>query len=96
MFAQNLDHFVFALENDADYDKQRELLRSCVFTVNYRKSSKWDEDVLNFYEDLQKLKDEAKILFLILLLHFLLLMNKNKLKSCSAAKRLLLQLLNPS
>lgn len=60
LFAQNLDHFVFALENDADYDKQRELLRSCVFTVNYRKSSKWDEDVLNFYEDLQKLKDEAK------------------------------------
>lgn len=60
LFAQNLDHFVAALENDSDYDQQRELLRSCVFTVNYRKSSKWDEDILKFYDDLQKLKDEAK------------------------------------
>lgn len=60
LFAQNLEHFMTALEKDEDYDQQRELLRSCIFTVNYRKSNKWDEDILDFYEEMQKLKDEAK------------------------------------
>lgn len=32
----------------------------CTFNGRYRKSSKWDEDLLEFYGDLQKLKDEAK------------------------------------
>ena len=60
LFAQNIDNFVQAVKEDADYDKQRELLRSCVFTVSFRKSKKWDEDLVEFYEEIQALKDESK------------------------------------
>ena len=60
LFAQNIDNFVQAVKEDADYDKQRELLRSCVFTISFRKSKKWDEDLLEFYEEIQALKDESK------------------------------------
>ncbi|HBQ43561.1 MAG TPA: hypothetical protein DD724_04785, partial [Lactobacillus acetotolerans] len=30
------------------------------FTGNYRKSKKWDEDLLDFYQEAQDLKNEAK------------------------------------
>ena len=60
LFAQNLHNFLAALTEDKPYDEQRDLLRSCAFTVRYRKSNKWDEDIVEFYGDLQKLKDEAK------------------------------------
>ena len=60
LFAQNLHNFLAALTEDESYDEQRDLLRSCAFTGRYRKSNKWDEDIVEFYGDLQKLKDEAK------------------------------------
>lgn len=60
LFSQNLDNFITSVQNDADYDKQRELLRACVFTINFRKSKKWDEDLLDFYSEIKNLKDEAK------------------------------------
>ena len=60
LFAQNLHNFLAALTEDKPYDEQRDLLRSCAFTGRYRKSNKWDEDIVEFYGDLQKLKDEAK------------------------------------
>lgn len=60
IFAQNLNNFITALENDEDYDHQRELLRSCTFKGGYRKSKTWDEDILDFYGEMQKIKDEAK------------------------------------
>lgn len=60
LFDQNLQNFLAALDEDKPYDEQRDLLRLCTFNGRYRKSSKWDEDLLEFYGDLQKLKDEAK------------------------------------
>lgn len=60
LFKKNLDNFINALTNDTDYNEQREILRSCIFTGNYRKSKKWDEDLLDFYQEAQDLKNEAK------------------------------------
>ncbi|GAA3636322.1 helicase-exonuclease AddAB subunit AddA [Lactobacillus hamsteri] len=60
IFDQNLTTFITGLTEDKSYDELRSLLRGCVFTGKYRKSKKWDEDLLDFYEEAQALKDEAK------------------------------------
>ncbi|WEV40690.1 helicase-exonuclease AddAB subunit AddA [Lactobacillus sp. ESL0681] len=60
LFATNLKNFYQAVKQDDDYDKQRSLLRSCVFTGSYRKSAKWDEDLQASYQECQALKKEAK------------------------------------
>lgn len=60
LFSQNLNNFITTLEEDEDYNHQRELMRSCTFKGGYRKSKKWDEDILDFYSEMQKIKDEAK------------------------------------
>lgn len=60
LFLQNLGNFIKALKEDKSYDQQKALLRLCKFTLRYQKSKKWDEDLLVFYAEMQKLKDEAK------------------------------------
>lgn len=59
LFKKCLDNYFSSIANDQKYDLQRELLRSCIFTVSSRKSKKWDEDVLDFYNDCLQLKNEA-------------------------------------
>lgn len=59
-FAQNLQRFIAALKSDQPYSDLRELLRTCRFTTSFRKSKKWDEDLLAFYQNVQNLKKEAK------------------------------------
>ncbi|RMC50277.1 helicase-exonuclease AddAB subunit AddA [Lactobacillus sp. ESL0263] len=58
LFDKCLQNYLASIESDENYDKQRELLRSCLFT-SFRKSSKWDEDLLNFYEECVELKKDA-------------------------------------
>ncbi|WEV36097.1 helicase-exonuclease AddAB subunit AddA [Lactobacillus sp. ESL0677] len=59
-FHQALSNYRQSLAADDDYETQRTYLRSCVFTGNYRKSNKWDEDLLDAYQESQALKEEAK------------------------------------
>lgn len=49
--------YLNSLENDDNYNQQRELLRNCTFT-RFSKSSKWDEDLLDFYQECSDLKSE--------------------------------------
>lgn len=58
--ANNLNNFVTAVENDDNYDTQREYLHSFDFSARYQRSQKWDEDELDFYNELQSLKKEVK------------------------------------
>ena len=58
LFDKCLQNYLSSIERDENYDKQRELLRSCLFT-SFRKSSKWDEDLLDFYEECVELKKDA-------------------------------------
>ena len=58
LFDKCLQNYLSSIESDENYDKQRELLRSCLFT-SFRKSSKWDEDLLDFYEECVELKKDA-------------------------------------
>ena len=58
LFDKCLQNYLASIERDENYDKQRELLRSCLFT-SFRKSSKWDEDLLDFYEECVELKKDA-------------------------------------
>lgn len=59
-FQQALANYRKSLAEDEDYETQRAFLRSCIFTGTYRKSSKWDEDLLDVYQESQTLKEEAK------------------------------------
>ena len=58
LFDKCLQNYLASIERDENYDKQRELLRSCLFT-SFRKSSKWDEDLLDFYEECVELKKDT-------------------------------------
>ena len=58
LFDKCLQNYLASIESDENYDKQRELLRSCLFT-SFRKSSKWDEDLLDFYEECVELKKDT-------------------------------------
>ncbi|WP_278959932.1 helicase-exonuclease AddAB subunit AddA [Lactobacillus apis] len=58
LFDKCLQNYLASIESAENYDKQRELLRSCLFT-SFRKSSKWDEDLLDFYEECVELKKDA-------------------------------------
>ena len=58
LFDKCLQNYLASIERDENYDKQRELLRSCLFT-SFRKSSKWDKDLLDFYEECVELKKDA-------------------------------------
>ena len=58
LFDKCLQNYLASIESDENYDKQRELLRSCLFT-SFRRSSKWDEDLLDFYEECVELKKDA-------------------------------------
>ena len=58
LFDKCLQNYLASIESDENYDKQRELLRSCLFT-SFRKSSKWDEDLLDFYEECVEFKKDA-------------------------------------
>ena len=58
LFDKCLQNYLASIERDENYDKQRELLRSCLFT-SFRKSSKWDEDLLDFYEECVEFKKDA-------------------------------------
>lgn len=58
-FEKNLLTFIDLLKNDASYNELREALRACIFP-SFRKSKKWDEVELEFYERIQDLKTEAK------------------------------------
>ncbi|MDF7638920.1 helicase-exonuclease AddAB subunit AddA [Lactobacillus sp. ESL0791] len=60
LFQKLLANYLKALRADVSYDEQRELLQSCIFTGNYRKSNKWDEDLLDLYQESQDLKNQAK------------------------------------
>ncbi|RVU71728.1 MULTISPECIES: helicase-exonuclease AddAB subunit AddA [Lactobacillus] len=59
-FSQKLDSFVTALKTDQNYDQLQSLLRNCLFLGRYSKSKKWDEDLIEFYDESQALKKEAK------------------------------------
>ena len=59
IFQKCLNRYLEGLVNDANYDDQRQLLRSCLFTGTFRKSKKWDEDLLAFYQNCYDRKAEA-------------------------------------
>ena len=59
LFAKCLANYLVALKNDADYDDQREKLRDCIFRGSMHKSSKWDEDVIAFYDECHSVKEAA-------------------------------------
>lgn len=59
-FAQKLNNYLTAVENDADYDQQRTYLRACAFIGGYSKRRKWDEAEQEFYRELQTFKAAAK------------------------------------
>ncbi len=60
VFYQRLHDYSTALKQDVSFDQQRELLRACSFEGLIRKSKKWDEDILDFYEDSLELRESAK------------------------------------
>lgn len=60
LFTQNLQQLTAALQSDQPYADLRERIRACQFTVSFRKSKKWDEDLLSFYQNAQNLKNDAK------------------------------------
>lgn len=60
LFLQKVKLFSKGLNDDLDYNELRERLRSCIFELKPRKSSKWDEDLQEFYQTTQDLKAEAK------------------------------------
>ena len=60
LFAKCLAHYLAALKNDAAYDDQREKLRDCIFRGSMRKSAKWDEDIIAFYDECSDFKKEVK------------------------------------
>ena len=59
LFNECLAGYLDSLKHDAAYDDQRAKLRACIFRKNIRKSSKWDEDLVAFYEECVNLKNEA-------------------------------------
>jgi len=65
-FSKRLTRVEASLESDT-FDQIRASLQNCQFTENPRKSSKWDEDLLDRYASLSQtraeLKDQIKSLF---------------------------------
>ncbi|WP_317638208.1 helicase-exonuclease AddAB subunit AddA [Lactobacillus xylocopicola] len=59
LFQKCLTGYLDALKSDANYDQQRAMLRSCTFASGMRRSKKWDEDLLDFYDEALALKNEA-------------------------------------
>lgn len=59
-FAHKLAQFLAALAKDQPYDALRQKLRACQFTVTFKKSKKWKQDLLTFYDHLQSTKAQAK------------------------------------
>ena len=51
LFEKCLSSYLHDLENDSPYDEQREKLRACVFKSGMRRSKKWDEDIVAFYDE---------------------------------------------
>ena len=80
LFSQNLLNFIAAVKADQNYDQQRESLRACKFSLSYRKSSKWDEDTVAFYDEMKKLKDAAKDQVFTAFTSFFALEEKDQIK----------------
>ncbi len=60
LFNKQITYFIEKLKSDVSYDELRTALQQCTFTISFRKSKKWDESLLAFYEEVQALKDQAK------------------------------------
>ena len=60
LFAKCLSGYLHDLKNDSTYDDQREKLRACIFRGNPRKTKKWDEDIIAFYDECSDFKKEVK------------------------------------
>ena len=60
LFAKCLSGYLHDLKNDSTYDDQREKLRACIFRGNPRKTKKWDEDIIAFYDKCSDFKKEAR------------------------------------
>lgn len=89
LFQSNLNLFINALETDSDYNQLRDLLRSCLFVGKYRKSKKWDEDLLEFYEKTQSFKDDAKALIFDTYTAFFASDEKEQIKTMESGKKLI-------
>ncbi len=87
-FYNNLGIFIKNLKNDVNYNELRENLRSCTFNGTYRKSKKWDEDLLDFYEDCQNLKTKAKDQVFTTFTSFFVTDEEEQIKVLEKSKRL--------
>lgn len=61
-FTTQLKIFLASLKQNCSYDILRKQLQQCVFTGRYAKSSKWDDNMLDFYQACQEIKNETKVL----------------------------------
>lgn len=59
-FQKQLKLFLSLLKQNAAYDQLQAAIKQCVFTGRYQKSQKWDDALLDLYEQGQQLKDKAK------------------------------------
>lgn len=59
-FQKQLKRFLSLLKQNAAYDQLQAAIKQCVFTGRHQKSQKWDDSLLDLYEQGQHLKDRAK------------------------------------
>lgn len=87
-FYNNLRHFINLLSSDASYDSIREGLKNCLFTGSPRRSKKWDEDLLEFYNLTQGVKDSAKKTISEMYSSFFAVPEKEQIETLSKAQKI--------
>lgn len=93
-FNTQLENLIVAIKSDKDYETQRVLFRACQFQGRYRKSSKWDEDLLDIYEESSNFKAETNKQLKQIFAHFYVLPEGDQISLMKKAKQLVKTIAN--
>lgn len=88
LFKIQITNLLDLIKENSNFMQIRSQLQKCKFTGKYRKSSKWDEDLLNFYTNTQEVKKEAKSQILDLFSTFFVGEQKDQIKAMKRAERI--------
>lgn len=87
-FASNLHNLITSIDDNQAYDQQKAVFISCKFQGSYRKSKKWDEDLLSIYEESSVFKKETTDQLKKIFAQFYILTADQQIQLMKKAKKL--------
>ncbi|WP_289758145.1 helicase-exonuclease AddAB subunit AddA [Lactobacillus taiwanensis] len=88
IFANRLDEFLKALEDDYSYNEIRASLMNCKFEKTVRKSKKWSEDSIAVYQESQDLKSDLNDQLKKIFASFFVVEEKEQIKVLKKSEKL--------